>query len=87
MDEIFFCLKSFFISGLIIIALQIKISGTTLEERTEILLRDSKVARYLQESAAGGALAIHGFYLSIKEGLTGTPRQYQHGVQEQRARR
>ena len=58
MGEIFFVLKSFAISVLVILCLQIQSGGVTLEEKAEDWIRTSPIGRKLGEVAQGASLAV-----------------------------
>lgn len=58
MSEIIFIFKCLAITAAITVALQLQMGGESLETKVESYLEKSQVARWIQESAAGGALFL-----------------------------
>jgi|GEM_PF-2293550 len=58
MAEFKFALKTFGFALAVVLALQIRFSGATLEEHSLSWIRTSPVPKYLQKVADGGALAV-----------------------------
>jgi hypothetical protein len=58
MDEIKFCVKSLIIAVALVLAMQIQISGRTIEGYADEWLHTSSAPIYLQKVADGGALAL-----------------------------
>jgi hypothetical protein len=65
MEEFKYGLKILAASFAIVLAMQIKVSGGTVEEHTENWLRTSSAPMYLQKVADGAALAIRNAVHSI----------------------
>lgn len=85
MSEAIMVLKTFLFSILLLMLLQVKIGGSSLEAKTNYLATKSSLALYLQSAAAGGALAIRNFSIQMKSTITGTVDSYKQGASEQRA--
>jgi hypothetical protein len=77
MDEIKFVVKTFLFSCLLIIFMQVKVGGGSIEGYSYRWLRHSPVSLWIQSAAAGGALAIRNLGSQVKEGLSGTMDDYQ----------
>ncbi len=87
MNELFFVLKCLVFTAVVVIFMQLKVGGTTIEGRTYRWLQRSGVSVYLQSVAAGGALAIKNLSVAVKDGVVGTVDDFQHGASEQKAQR
>jgi hypothetical protein len=72
MMEIIFTLRTLFLAALIVSLMQIRVSGTTIESKAEQWLETSKVAHYIQETAAGGVIAVKDLYRSIVSSWNGS---------------
>jgi ABC-type sulfate transport system permease component len=70
MSELLFVLKSFFLTVLLVIAMQIKVGSSSLEQYTQWWLQKSSVSVYVQTVAAGGALALKNLIFSVKSTVT-----------------
>lgn len=86
MSEIFFVAKSFFITGLIVLAMQVRVGSSTLEQSVHAGFSSSSFAMWVQSVAEGGALALRNGYVRAKgfvvEKTTGAQPVQRH---EQRA--
>lgn len=58
MGELFFTVKTFILTGAIILCLQIEIGESTLEEKAEDWVRTSPVTKSLNKVARGAAQAV-----------------------------
>ena len=67
MSEIFFVIKSFIISGLLVLAMQVRVGSTTIEESVDAGFRSSPFSMWVQSVAQGGALALKNGYGRVKE--------------------
>lgn len=63
--DLFFILKSLFLTCVVILLLQIKLGDFTLEEHSMSWLRESHAASFLQEVSHGGVLVIKRTYGAI----------------------
>jgi len=86
MSELTFVIKSFVLTVLIVVLLQMKVGSATLESSSQRWLQKSSVSVYIQSVAAGGALALKNLYYSAKSGITGTARSYRQGAEVQAGR-
>jgi hypothetical protein len=66
MSEILFSVKTFAISILIILFLQMQIADKSIETHMQNKIQDSKVALWIQSAAIGGALLLEQTALDIK---------------------
>ena len=58
MSEIFFILKSFFLTLVVIIIMQVKVGENTIEEKTLQWIESSPMVSPLQEVASGGVKVV-----------------------------
>ncbi len=77
MNEVLFTLRTLILAGLIVTLMQIRVAGTTVEAKAEQWLETSKVAHYVQSTAAGGVLAAKDLYQSILGSWTGSTKTSQ----------
>ena len=77
MSELLFTLKTFVFAAILVALMQIRVSGQTIESKAEQWLETSKVAHYLQSSAAGGVLAVKDLYRSVVGSWTGSSKSHQ----------
>ena len=59
MAEFKYALKTLIAAILVVLCLQIKVGGLTMEDHAENWLRTSSLPRYLQKVADGATLALH----------------------------
>ena len=71
MSELFFVLKSLIVTIVIVVLMQVKWSGATVEQQATAWLQKSSTASYLQGVAQGGVLAGQNFVHYLK-GLVGS---------------
>lgn len=83
MNEFIYSLKCLFFTIILIIAMQLKIGGRTIESMSYEWLRYSKVSVYIQSVAAGGALAIKNLTTKVKDGVAGTVDSFHEGAEAQ----
>lgn len=86
MSELTFVIKSFVLTVLIVVFLQMKVGSTTLESYSQRWLQKSPVSGYIQSVAAGGTLALRNLYYSVKSGITGTAQSYRQRGEAQAGR-
>lgn len=65
MSDVLFILKSFLLTGLIIILLQIRIGKSTIEDHTITWLESSSITRPLYHVTSGGAMALRNLWGTI----------------------
>ncbi len=70
MSELMFVLKSFLLTVIFVIALQVKVGNSSLEQHSQRWLQKSSVSLYVQSVASGGALALRNLFFSAKSSLT-----------------
>lgn len=86
MTELKFVAKCFLFTAILVVMMQLKVGGSTIEAYSFHWLRKSTVSQYVQSVAAGGAMALRNLGSSIKDGVTGTVNSYQEGASEQARR-
>jgi len=87
MSELVFVLRSFIVTVIIVVAMQVKVGNSSLESYSQWWLQKSSVSVYIQSVAAGGALALKNLYFNVKSGITGTVDSYRQGSKAQEAHR
>lgn len=83
MSELLFVLKSFLLTVTLVVAMQVKVGNSSLEQYSQWWLQKSSVSIYVQSVAAGGALALRNLFFSVKSGVTGTVESYRSGAKAQ----
>lgn len=86
MTEVKFVLKCFLVTCLLVVAMQIRVGGRTIESHTFRWLRYSPVSKYIQGVAAGGVMALKRATNSVGDGLSNTIDGFQEGQQDQAIR-
>lgn len=86
MEELKFVMKCLFFTALVTIFMQVKIGSQSIENHTYRWLQSSKVSQYLQSTAAGGAMALRSFGLSLKDGIASSVDSFQDGAQQKAVR-
>lgn len=81
-----FVLKSFIITVVLIVAMQVKVGNSSLESTAQWWLQKSSVSIYIQSVAAGGALALKNFTTGVKSTVVGTVDSYRQGSKAQAGR-
>lgn len=88
MSELFFALKCLVFTFLIMLLLQTKISGVTLETRAEQFIKRSGISSYLQDASAGGASLAQDAYYTTKKFVLDSTRSFRSSeTQDSRASR
>lgn len=87
MSELMFVLKSFIITVVLVVAMQVKVGNSSLESYSQWWLQKSSVSIYIQSVAAGGALALKNLVTGVKSSVTGTIDSYRQGSKSQQAGR
>jgi hypothetical protein len=86
MSELMFVFKSFVITVVLLVAMQVKVGSHSIEAYTQYYLTKSSASIYVQSVAAGGALALKNLAVSLKNGVTGTVDSYRQGASAQAGR-
>ena len=86
MGEVKFVLKCLLVTCLIVVAMQIRISGRSIESQTFRWLRYSEVSKYVQGVAAGGVMALRRLTNSVGDGISNTIDGFQEGQHEKAIR-
>lgn len=81
-----FVVKSFIITVVLVVAMQVKVGNSSLESYSQWWLQKSSVSIYVQSVAAGGALALRNLYYNVKGGVVGTVDSYRQGSKAQAGR-
>ncbi|NUN06434.1 MAG: hypothetical protein HUU57_11805 [Bdellovibrio sp.] len=87
MEELKFVTKCLLFSALLIVLMQVKIGGVSVESHSFHWLRTSTVSQYIQSAAAGGAIALRNLGESVQEAASHTLNGFQEGAHEQKAAR
>jgi hypothetical protein len=74
MDELKFALRCFGFTLLIAFLMQIRVSGVSLEARTEEVLKRSQLTEYLQKASEGGAKLLTEGYFASKNFIADSTR-------------
>lgn len=83
MSEALFVLKCLAFTAVLVIFMQLKVGGASIEKHTYGWLQHSTVSQYVQSVAAGGAMAIRNLGSSVKSAATTTAHSFNEGAAEQ----
>lgn len=86
MEELKFILKCFAFTALMVVLMQVKVGGDSIEFYTFKWLRTSTVSQYIQSAAAGGAMALRNLGRSVGDGIASTVDGFQEGAHEKAVR-
>jgi hypothetical protein len=86
MEAFKFVIKSMVVTSLMVMLMQVKVGGTTIEEHSYRLLKDSTVSNSLQATAAGGVMALKNLSLSLKATVKQTVSGFNEGAHEKAVR-
>lgn len=86
MEELKFVVKCFVFTMLLVVLMQVKVGGYSIEAYSFHWLRKSTVSQYIQSAAAGGAMALRNLGRSVKDGVVSTVDGYQEGAHEKAIR-
>lgn len=86
MEELKFVLKTFVFTCLLIVLMQVKVAGGTIESHSFHWLQRSTVSQWIQSAAAGGAMALRNLGHHVKEGVASTVDGFQDGAHEKAIR-
>lgn len=86
MEELKFVIKSFLFTAILIVFMQVKVGGASIETHSFRWLQRSTVSQYIQSAAAGGAMALRNLGQSLREGVSHTVDGFQEGAHEKAIR-
>ncbi len=86
MEELKFVLKCFCFTALLIVLMQVKVGGASIETHSFRWLQRSTVSQYIQSAAAGGAMALRNLGQTLKDGVASTVDGFQEGAHEKAIR-
>lgn len=86
MEELKFVVKSFVFTMLLVVLMQVKVGGYSIEAHSFHWLRKSTISQYIQSAAAGGAMALRNLGRTVKDGVASTVDGYQEGAHEKAIR-
>lgn len=86
MDELKFVLKTFAFTCCLIVLMQVKVGGSSVETQAFHWLRHSSVSQWIQSAAAGGAMGLRNLGQHVKEGIASTLDGFQQGAHEKAVR-
>ncbi|WP_295905156.1 hypothetical protein [uncultured Bdellovibrio sp.] len=86
MEELKFVLKCFACTALLIVLMQVKVGGASIENHSFHWLQNSTASQYIQSAAAGGAMALRNLGKSLKDGVASTVDGFQEGAHEKAVR-
>lgn len=86
MEELKFILKCFVCTALLVVLMQVKVRGASIEYYTFNWLRTSTISQYIQSAAAGGAMALRNLGRSVSDGIASTVDGFQEGAHEKAVR-
>lgn len=86
MEELKFVLKCFAATSLLIVLMQVKVGGNSIESYSFRWLQHSTASQYIQSVAAGGVMAIRNLGFSLKKGVASTVDGFQEGAHEKAIR-
>ncbi len=86
MEELKFVLKTFAFTCLLIVLMQVKVGGASIESHSFRWLQHSTVSQWIQSAAAGGAMAIKNLSGHVKDGVVSTVDGFQEGAHEKAVR-
>ena len=86
MAELKFVLKTFLFTCALVVLMQVKVGGATLESYSLRWLQHSSVSQWVQSAAAGGAMALRNLAHHVKEGVASTVDGFHEGSHEKAVR-
>ncbi|KYG66826.1 hypothetical protein AZI86_07255 [Bdellovibrio bacteriovorus] len=86
MEELKFVVKCFVFTMLLVVLMQVKVGGYSIEAHSFHWLRKSTISQYIQSAAAGGAMALRNLGRTVKDGVASTVDGYQEGAHEKAIR-
>lgn len=79
MEELKFVLKCFLFTALLVVLMQIKVGGSSVENHSFRWLQKSGVSQYVQSVAAGGAMALRRGFTATKNMVTSMTDGFHQG--------
>jgi len=86
MEELKFVVKCLCFTMLLVVLMQVKVGGSSIEAHSFRWLRTSTVSQYIQSAAAGGAMALRNLGHTVKDGVASTVDGFQEGAHEKAIR-
>ena len=86
MEELKFVLKTLTFTMILIVLMQVKVGGGTMENHMFRWLQHSTVSQWVQSAAAGGAMALKNLGQHVKTGVSSTVDGFQEGAHEKAIR-
>ncbi len=86
MEELKFVFKCFLFTSLMIVLMQVKVGGSSIESYTFRWLRTSSTSQFIQSAAAGGAMALRNLGVGLKDGVASTVDGFNEGAHEKAIR-
>jgi hypothetical protein len=86
MEELKFVAKCFVFTMLLIVLMQVKVGGYSIEAHSFHWLRKSTVSQYIQSAAAGGAMALRNLGGAVKDGVASSVDGFKEGSAEKAVR-
>lgn len=83
MSEAIFVLKCLVFTAILVVFMQLKVGGATIEKRAYGWLQHSTVSQYVQSVAAGGVMALRNLGSSVKSAASTTASSFNEGAIEQ----
>jgi hypothetical protein len=87
MSEFMFVVKCFVFTAILVVMMQLRVGGSTIEAHSFHWLRRSSVSQYIQSVAAGGAMAIRSAGNSVRDAASEPVNGFKQGASEQQAHR
>lgn len=86
MEELKFVVRCLVFTMLMVVIMQVKVGGYSIEAHSFHWLRKSTISQYIQSAAAGGAMALRNLGRTVKDGVASTIDGYQEGAHEKAIR-
>lgn len=86
MEELKFVVKCLVFTMLLVVLMQVKVGGYSIEAHSFHWLRKSTISQYIQGAAAGGAMALRNLGRTVKDGVASTVDGFQEGAHEKAIR-
>lgn len=86
MEELKFVIKCLIFTMFLVVLMQVKVGGVSIETRSFTWLQKSPTSQYIQSAAAGGAMALRNLGHTLKQGISSTMDGFQEGAHEKAVR-
>lgn len=86
MEELKFVIKCLIFTMFLVVLMQVKVGGVSIEARSFAWLQKSSTSQYIQSAAAGGAMALRNLGHTLKQGISSTMDGFQEGAHEKAVR-